>query len=82
LDFEKAKYLQISQIVCKPFAILKLFPGVSHRGIANGEDYDRGMFWITTCPRDIKLKNEDAGIVELGERENDFLIEALKKVQP
>jgi hypothetical protein len=39
---------QVSQVVCKPFSILKLFPGVVHRGIANEEAFDRILFFIST----------------------------------
>ncbi len=40
--------MQVSQLVCKPFSIVKLFPGVIHRGIANEESFDRVLFFVST----------------------------------
>lgn len=48
LEIEKGPALEVSQVVCKPFSILKLFPGVVHRGIANEEAFDRILFFIST----------------------------------
>ena len=47
--------LEIRQLVAPPFAVLKLFPNTLHRGIANGENYDRFTFCICTAPRAIDI---------------------------
>lgn len=48
LDDEKLDSIEVSQLLAKPFSILKLWPSIMHRGIDNGEDYDRVMFFISS----------------------------------
>ena len=52
LDREGVTHLEVTQIISRPFSILKLMPNVIHRGIANKEDYDRNMFFISTSRTD------------------------------
>jgi hypothetical protein len=39
--------LEVTQLVPRPFTLLRLLPGTPHRGIGNGADYDRVMFCVT-----------------------------------
>ncbi|EFC36787.1 predicted protein [Naegleria gruberi] len=55
---EKSECLQVCQVVCKAFNLLKLHPGVCHRGIANGENYDRVMFFLSTNPTPLDIGEE------------------------
>jgi hypothetical protein len=55
LDDEGVTHMEVSQVVCKPFAILKLFPSIMHRGIANGEDYDRLLFFVSTNDTELDI---------------------------
>lgn len=47
-DGEGVSHMEVSQIISKPFTILKLAPSVLHRGIANGEETDRLLFFVST----------------------------------
>jgi hypothetical protein len=47
LDAEGWDSLEVTQIVPRPFTLLRLLPGTPHRGIGNGADYDRVMFCVT-----------------------------------
>jgi hypothetical protein len=47
LDAEGWDGLEVSQLVPRPFTLLRLLPGTPHRGIGNGADYDRVMFCVT-----------------------------------
>lgn len=52
LDREGVTHLEVTQIIARPFSVVKLMPNVIHRGIANKEDYDRNMFFISTSRTD------------------------------
>jgi len=52
LDREGVTHLEVTQIISRPFSIVKLMPNVIHRGIANKENYDRNMFFISTSRTD------------------------------
>jgi hypothetical protein len=45
---EETTHMEVSQVISEPFSILKLMPNVIHRGIANKEDYDRVLFFLST----------------------------------
>jgi hypothetical protein len=47
--------LECGFLAAEAFTILKLFPGVVHRGVANKDDYDRVVFFVSsnTVPIDI-----------------------------
>jgi len=47
LDEQGLEQIVVSQIICKPFSLLQVLPGTVHRGIGNGEDWDRILFWVT-----------------------------------
>lgn len=47
-ETEKTEYLEISKVIARPFSILKLTPGCVHRGVANKENVDRVLFFIST----------------------------------
>ena len=47
LDLEDASVVEVVQLACRPFCLLRLLPGTPHAGIPNREDYDRTMFWVT-----------------------------------
>ena len=45
---EETSHMEVTQVISEPFSILKLMPNVIHRGIANREDYDRILFFLST----------------------------------
>lgn len=47
LEAEGVDAIEVVQLICKPFSLLRLLPGTPHRGIANGEAHDRLMFFLT-----------------------------------
>jgi hypothetical protein len=47
LDAEGWDAVEVTQLVPRPFTLLRLLPGTPHRGIGNGADYDRVMFCVT-----------------------------------
>jgi hypothetical protein len=47
LDAEGWDALEVTQVVPRPFTLLRLLPGTPHRGIGNLADYDRVMFCVT-----------------------------------
>jgi len=56
---EGRSMIKVSQVVTDPFVVLKLFPSTCHRGIANKDDYDRVMFFISTN-RDTYINIEES----------------------
>lgn len=46
-DAEGCDAVEIVQLVCRPYSLIRLLPNTPHRGIANGEDEDRIMFFVT-----------------------------------
>eukprot|EP00300_Choanocystis_sp_HF-7_P008312 c15845_g1_i1.p1 GENE.c15845_g1_i1~~c15845_g1_i1.p1 ORF type:complete len:479 (+),score=97.13 c15845_g1_i1:118-1437(+) len=48
LEAEGLDFVEVCQTIARPFAIVRLFETVMHRGIANGEDFDRVLFFIST----------------------------------
>lgn len=48
LGRENTTHMEVTQVISEPFSILKLMPNVIHRGIANREDYDRVLFFLST----------------------------------
>ena len=69
MDLEKANHLEVCQIVSKPFNLLKMYPCILHHGIANGEDYDRILFFLSTNPKFINL-----GEVGQGNKFGDYKV--------
>jgi len=47
LAAEGCDVLEVVQLACRPFCLLRLLPGTPHAGVPNREDYDRAMFWVT-----------------------------------
>ena len=47
LDAEGWDAVEVSQLVPRPFTLLRLLPGTPHRGIGNGAEHDRVMFCVT-----------------------------------
>jgi agmatinase len=47
MDAEGALAMEVSQLVCRPFCLLKLNPMTPHRGVPNRDDHDRVMLWVT-----------------------------------
>ncbi|MBK8266392.1 MAG: hypothetical protein IPK80_34330 [Nannocystis sp.] len=47
LEAEGCEVLEVVQLACRPFCLLRLLPGTPHAGVPNREDYDRAMFWVT-----------------------------------
>ena len=52
LQKEETTHVEITQVISEPFSILKLMPNVIHRGIANKENYDRILFFVSTSRTD------------------------------
>ncbi len=44
---EACDYVNVRQLLVKPFSIIKLDFGTIHRGISNTGDFERVMFWIS-----------------------------------
>jgi hypothetical protein len=55
LDAEGCDAVEVTQLVSRPFTLLRLLPGTPHRGIANGDDHDRVMFCATVDDHDHPL---------------------------
>ena len=47
MEAEGCDAIEVSQLICHPFSLIQLFPHTPHRGISNGEDYDRVLFEVT-----------------------------------
>jgi hypothetical protein len=47
LDAEGCDVLEVTQMVARPFTLLRLLPGTPHRGIGNGADHDRVSLCVT-----------------------------------
>ena len=47
MESENIDAIVVSQLICKPFSLIKLGVNVPHRGIANFDNYDRIVFFIT-----------------------------------
>lgn len=47
LEREGLDYMEVIQVVCKPYMVLKMGENTVHRGIMNREDEDRPMFFCT-----------------------------------
>lgn len=52
---EEIDFMKVTQIVCKSHTILKVSPGVVHRGIANNSDEERVLFTINCSPSYFEL---------------------------
>ena len=46
LDRENREFIEVSQMLCKPFNILLCKPGTVHRGVANRSGVDRVLFSV------------------------------------
>ena len=51
---DKTPSLEVSQLIARPFSLIKMFPSVMHRGISNGEDYDRIMFFLCSDSKPVR----------------------------
>jgi hypothetical protein len=47
LGAEGVAFLEITQVTCRPFCLLRLLPNTPHRGVTNRGDYERVLFWVT-----------------------------------
>lgn len=47
LDAEGRDAIEVRQLVCRPYSLIVLQPDTPHRGIGNGEAYDRVVFFCT-----------------------------------
>jgi len=47
LEAEGREAIEVAQLPCRAFSLVKLLPDTPHRGIPNTDDYDRTMLWIT-----------------------------------
>jgi len=56
LQVEGLESIVISQIICREYSLLQLLPGTVHRGIANGESWDRIVFWITVDEKPLPVE--------------------------
>ena len=64
-DIELMKFLgvdqiEVKQICCRPFTLIKGGAGTIHRGIANRSDKDRPLFWVNYSKTDYKIIDEQA----------------------
>jgi hypothetical protein len=55
LEAEGCDAIEVVQVICRPYSLLRLRPDTPHRGIANREDYDRVMFIATVDDHDHEL---------------------------
>ncbi len=67
LEAEQTTHMEVTQVISEPFSILKLMPSVLHRGIANREDYDRIIFFLSTSRKDRIPKINEGTIAKLDE---------------
>jgi hypothetical protein len=56
LTEEDVPFIEVKQIMCKPYCMLQLMPKISHRGIANTDDFDRIMFFLTVDKEPYNLR--------------------------
>jgi hypothetical protein len=69
-DTEDTDHFEVCQVISQPFTIWKLFPECIHRGIANGEDYDRVMFFISTNDKPYDIQEGFDNNTEYYEKQN------------
>ena len=55
MDFLGVDSLEVKQIVCKPYTVIKGGAGTIHRGIANRSEIDRPLFWVNYSKTDYKI---------------------------
>ena len=60
MDFLGVDHLEVKQICCKPYTLIKGGAGTIHRGIANRSDKDRPLFWVNYSKTDYKIIDEQA----------------------
>ncbi len=60
MDAEGVDAIEVTQLVCRPFTLVRLLPDTPHRGIANSADHDRVMFWVTVDQQWHALKERTA----------------------
>lgn len=61
---ENLNAVEMSQVVCKAYSILKMFPCVMHRGIQNGENHDRVLFFVSSDDVPISLEEDQKVLVQ------------------
>jgi hypothetical protein len=71
MDDEGVDHLEVCQLVCKPYTLFKLYPGVVHRGIANKAEYDRVVFFVSTNPTFIDIEEEGELVGDLKEEKEE-----------
>lgn len=47
MELEGIDVLEVAQVISKPWTVLRLNPRTPHRRIANSENYDRVMLFVT-----------------------------------
>jgi hypothetical protein len=63
MEKEDVDYVEVSQLACKPYLLTKMHPSTCHRGIANSDDFDRLVFWVTV-DNHLHLLEEDVTFKE------------------
>lgn len=58
LTEEDVPFMEVKQLICKPFCMLQLMPQTPHRGIANTDNFDRIMFFLTVDHEPYHLHEE------------------------
>jgi hypothetical protein len=53
LERSECDAIEIRQLICKAYTILHMREGTVHRGIGNGEDYDRPLFYINLSKKEL-----------------------------
>jgi len=61
LEMQGLEGIVVSQLICRPFSLVQVIPGTVHRGIANQENFDRIMFYLTVDDHYYEL-NESAQV--------------------
>ncbi len=67
LEAEGRQAIEVCQLVCRPFSLVRLLPNTPHRGVPNGEESDRVMLWVTVDERRYDLP--ETTYFQLGERD-------------
>ena len=60
MDAEGLDAIEVSQLVCRPFCLVKLGQDTPHRGVPNRDTYDRLMLWVTVDDHYHPLKEKVA----------------------
>lgn len=70
MDLEGLDAIEVCQLACRPFCLVRLLPDTPHRGIRNQAAYDRVMLWVTVDDHDHPLREHT--VFQLREKKEDF----------